>query len=103
MANVEQLADDLHVELSPWTATSTQALSDFHLANLAMMVDNAPLNNRIEFPIAALEGRRVGVAVTGARKYQGELSTFPWWLAVGPTARRSRAHRTETTSRQWLS
>jgi len=88
MADVEQLADDLHVELRAWTASSTQALSDFHHEDLAMMVDNATFNDRIEFRIATLDGRRAGIAVTRAGEHRGEPSTFVWWLAVDPAARR---------------
>ena len=88
MADVAQLADDLHVELRAWTATSTQALSDFHLEDLAMMVDNATFNDRIEVRIATLDGRRAGIAVTRAGVHEGEPSTFVWWLAVDPAARR---------------
>ncbi len=88
MADVEQLADDLHVELRNWTATSTQALSDYHLEDLAMMVDNATFNDRIEVRIATLDGRRAGIAVTRAGVHEGEPSTFVWWLAVDPAARR---------------
>jgi GNAT superfamily N-acetyltransferase len=88
MVDVEQLADDLHVELRAWTATSTQALSDFHLEDLAVMVDNATFNDRIEVRIATFDGRRAGIAVTRAGVYEGEPSTFVWWLAVDPAARR---------------
>ncbi len=88
MADVEQLADDLHAELRAWTASSTQALSDFHLEDLAMMVDNATFNDRIEVRIATLDGRRAGIAVTRAGVHEGEPSTFVWWLAVDPAARR---------------
>ncbi len=93
MADVEQLADDLHVELRAWTATSTQALSDFHLEDLAMMVDNATFNDRIEVRIATLDGRRAGIAVTRAGVHKGEPSTFVWWLAVDPAARRNGVAR----------
>ncbi len=88
MADVEQLAADLHVELRAWTATSTQALSESHLEDLAMMVDNATFNVRIEVRIATLDGRRAGIAVTRAGVHEGEPSTFVWWLAVDPAARR---------------
>ena len=67
MADVAQLADDLHVELRAWTATSTQALSDFHLEDLAMMVDNvigswysssSPWSSRPPISIALDSARR---------------------------------------------
>jgi len=87
-ADVEALADDLHSELREWTATSTQALSDYHLEDLARMVDNAIFNDRIEFRIATLDGRRAGIVVTRASAFQDRPSTFVWWLAVDPAARR---------------
>jgi ribosomal protein S18 acetylase RimI-like enzyme len=93
MSDVEGLADELHSELRAWTASSTQALSDYHFEDLAMMVDNATFNDRIEFRIATLDGRRAGIAVTRAGEHRGEPSTFVWWLAVDPAARRSGVAR----------
>jgi GNAT superfamily N-acetyltransferase len=98
MADVEQLADDLHVELRAWTATSTQALSDYHLEDLAMMIDNATFNDRIEVRIATLDGRRAGIAVTRAGVHGGEPSTFVWWLAVDSAARRRGVARALVTA-----
>jgi hypothetical protein len=56
IAEVDELADDLDVELRAWTATSTQTLRDSHLEDLAMMVDNATFNDRIEVRMATLDG-----------------------------------------------
>ncbi len=87
-ADVEAIADDLHVELHAWTASSTQALSDYHPEDIARMVENATFNDHIEFRVATLDGRRVGIAVTRGGTHEGEPSTFIWWLAVDPAARR---------------
>ena len=88
VAEVEELAGDLHRELRTWTATSTQAESDYHEEDLARMVDSATFDDRIEFRVATLDGRHAGVAVTRAGSFEGEPTTFVWWLAVDPAARR---------------
>jgi GNAT superfamily N-acetyltransferase len=88
MTEVEENADDLHNELRAWAASSTLAGRDHHDADLAMMVENATFNERIEFRIATLAGRRAGIAVTRESALKGEPSTFVWWLVVDPAARR---------------
>jgi GNAT superfamily N-acetyltransferase len=88
MTEVEEHAADLHNELRAWAASSTLAGRDHHDADLAMMVENATFNERIEFRIATLDGRRAGIAVTRESAFAGEPSTFVWWLVVDPAARR---------------
>jgi ribosomal protein S18 acetylase RimI-like enzyme len=95
---VEELADDLHGELRDWTASSTQARSDHHFEELAMMVDNATFNTRLEVRVATFEGHRVGIAVTRASVSEGQPSTFIWWLAVDPAARRRGVGRALATA-----
>jgi hypothetical protein len=56
MTEVEENAADLHNELRAWAASSTLAGRDHHDADLAMMVENATFNERIEFCIATLDG-----------------------------------------------
>jgi len=51
-------------------------------------VDNATFSDRIEFRIATLAGRRAGIAVSRAASFEGQPSTFIWWLAVDPDFRR---------------
>jgi hypothetical protein len=52
---VEEFADDLHGELRDWTASSTQARSEHHFEELAMMVNNATLNTHLALRVATFD------------------------------------------------